>query len=69
MEGPFPPLKLSNKGMEEYSKNIHFILFYSLLPNRALIVQSMLNDDTKRSSIGLASTFIFEFSDAPFITF
>jgi len=34
-----------------------------------LIVQSILNDHTKRSSIGLASTFIFEFSDAPFITF
>ena len=33
IESPFPPLKLPNKGMKEYSKNILFILFYSLIPN------------------------------------
>ena len=27
---PFPPLKLPNKGIEEYSKMIHFISFYSI---------------------------------------
>ena len=31
----FPPLKLPNKRREEYSKNIHFIPFPPLLPNRA----------------------------------
>jgi len=35
MDLPFPPLKLTNKGREEYSKNIPFIPFYSLLPNEA----------------------------------
>ena len=29
-------LKLPNKRREEYSKNIHFILYYSLLPNKTL---------------------------------
>ena len=33
MNLPFPPLKLPNKGREEYSKNIPFIPFHSLLPN------------------------------------
>ena len=32
---PFPSLKLSNNGREEYSKNILFIPFHSLLPNEA----------------------------------
>ena len=30
---PFPPLKLPNKEIEEYSKIILFIPFHSLLPN------------------------------------
>ena len=33
MDFPFPPLKLPNKGMEEYFKMILFIPFHSLLPN------------------------------------
>ena len=33
MENSFPPLKLLNKGKEEYSKMILFISFHSLLPN------------------------------------
>ena len=34
---PFSPLKLSNKEIKEYFKIILFILFYSLLPNDALV--------------------------------
>ena len=33
---PFILLKLPKKRREEYYKNIHFILFYSLLPNKTL---------------------------------
>ena len=39
---PFPPLKLLNKGMEEYSKIILFIYFHSITfppPKRALKIQ------------------------------
>ena len=36
MSFPFPPLKLQNKRIEEYSKMILFISFNSLLPNEAL---------------------------------
>ena len=39
MNFPFLPLKLSNKGMEEYSKIIIFILFHFILfppPKRGL---------------------------------
>ena len=41
MDFPFPPLKLSNKRMEEYSKIILFISFHSILfppPKRGLNV-------------------------------
>ena len=34
-KSPFPPLKLPNKGIEEYSKIILFISFHSLIPNKA----------------------------------
>ena len=37
---PFPPLKLPNKGMKEYSKIILFIHFHSLIPNEALNSQT-----------------------------
>ena len=36
MNFPFPPLKLPNKRREEYSKNIPFFPFHSLLPNKPL---------------------------------
>ena len=42
MDFPFPPLKLQNKGMEEYSKIILFIHFHSIPfppPKRALKFQ------------------------------
>ena len=35
MDFSFPPLKLPNKGREEYSKMILFIPFHSLLPSGA----------------------------------
>ena len=43
MDIPFPPLKLPNKRREEYSKNIPFIPFHSLLPNGALVFHRMTN--------------------------
>ena len=36
MNFPFSPLKLANKGREEYSKIILFIPFHSLLPNKRM---------------------------------
>lgn len=38
---PFPPLKLPNKGKEEYFKMILFIPFHSLLRSEALVFGRM----------------------------
>ena len=39
----FSPLKLPNKGNEEYSKIILFIQFHSFLPNEGLLTPNMVD--------------------------
>jgi len=42
MNFPFPPLKLPNRGREEYSKIIHFIPSSQTRPERGLLPLSKI---------------------------